>query len=319
MAKQTPHDSLFRYAFSQPAQAADHFRRNLPPAVVEAVKWDTLVLQPGSFVDEHLAQLHSDVLYQVRLEGRGKLLLYVLAEHQSRPDPTMPLRLLRYMSRIWTKWADDNGNRLPLPHIVPMVIYNGERNWNVPTAFADILPDKLRTELARHIPTFEYDLQDLSQLRDEDLAGEALRQLVLLLLKHARDGDFWQRLPAWFELFAKVASDSEDGLRAVMAVWRYITDVTLRPPPDDVLALLADRLSGPPREVVMGWAEQLRDEGRTQGRLQGRIEQLVRLVRLKFGELPPEVITKLEAASEDQLDAWTERILTAETLEALFS
>ena len=191
----------------------------------------------------------------------------------------------------------------------------------MPTAFEHLLPEPFREELSPHVPAFTYLLQDLSQTDDAALQGEALLRLVLLVLKHARRREFWQ-LPGWIALLHEVAA-APDGFAALVAVWRYITAVTPRSPPPEVLASLVDGLSGQSRELVMSWAEQLRDEGRQQGleqgRLQKHVELLMRLIRLKFGEPSAEVVARVEAASAEQLDAWTERILTAETLEALFS
>src|SRR5688500_5123495 len=131
MSGKTPHDNLFRLAFSQVPHATAHFRATLPQAVVDAVQWETLALQPGSFVDPELQHLQSDVLYRAQLHGDGEACLYVLFEHQVRPDALMPFRLLRYMVRIWERRLAETRDQRPLPFILPMVLYNGERSWNV--------------------------------------------------------------------------------------------------------------------------------------------------------------------------------------------
>ena len=46
MSQDKPHDSLFRYAFSDPATITAHFQAVLPPKVVEALDWPSLMLQP---------------------------------------------------------------------------------------------------------------------------------------------------------------------------------------------------------------------------------------------------------------------------------
>ena len=43
-------------------------------------------LLPGSFVDEALAQHHSDLLFQVPLSSGDQALAYILLEHKSSPD-----------------------------------------------------------------------------------------------------------------------------------------------------------------------------------------------------------------------------------------
>jgi predicted transposase/invertase (TIGR01784 family) len=76
----------------------------LPDEVVAAVDWSTLTLEPGSYVDAALRQSHSDLLFRVQAKGGRPVLVYVLVEHQSEPDPWMPQRLYEYIGRIWARW-----------------------------------------------------------------------------------------------------------------------------------------------------------------------------------------------------------------------
>ena len=48
-------------------------------------------------------------------------------------------------------------------------------------------------------------------------------------------------------------------------------------------------------------------------------DALLKLIQLKFGPPTPAVRARVESASEADLQRWTERILTAETPEALLA
>jgi predicted transposase YdaD len=65
-----------------------------------------------------------------------------------------------------------------------------------------------------------------------------------------------------------------------------------------------------------------RAEGRAEGRVEGRAEGCALALRkqmgLKFGPLSPEHAERIAAATEEQLDVYIERILTALTPEAVF-
>jgi hypothetical protein len=63
----------------------------------------------------------------------------------------------------------------------------------------------------------------------------------------------------------------------------------------------------------MTGAERLREEGRAAG----RAETLLQLLGQKFGPLPGDVRERVLSASAQQLEAWTGRVLSAATLEAL--
>ena len=56
----------------------------------------------------------------------------------------------------------------------------------------------------------------------------------------------------------------------------------------------------------------------SEGKAEGKAEVVLKQLRLKFGELSPDVRARVENATGDDLDLWAERILTAATLEELF-
>jgi hypothetical protein len=61
----------------------------------------------------------------------------------------------------------------------------------------------------------------------------------------------------------------------------------------------------------MTTAEQLRAEGEA--------KTLLRLLALKFGPLPVEVVDRIQAGDSAELETWTERVLTATTLDEFFA
>ena len=77
-----PHDSIFKQIFSQPQHAEGELRHVLPPELSQQVDWNSLRLEPGSFVDPKLAQRHTDLLYSARIGGR-RAFVYFLFEHKA--------------------------------------------------------------------------------------------------------------------------------------------------------------------------------------------------------------------------------------------
>jgi predicted transposase YdaD len=62
-----------------------------------------------------------------------------------------------------------------------------------------------------------------------------------------------------------------------------------------------------------------REEGRLEGRREGEAEMLLRLLRLRFGTVPTEVTTRVTTADPETLLRWSDRVLSASTLEAVFA
>lgn len=54
-------------------------------------------------------------------------------------------------------------------------------------------------------------------------------------------------------------------------------------------------------------AERLRDEGRQ--------DLFLRMLTLRFGELPESVLVRVRSATTDKLDRWADKILTAPSLD----
>jgi hypothetical protein len=66
-------------------------------------------------------------------------------EHQSTFNARMPLRLLRYMVRIWDRWERDHPTG-KLPIVLPVVLHHDRSAWRAAPEFASILdasPDLL--------------------------------------------------------------------------------------------------------------------------------------------------------------------------------
>jgi hypothetical protein len=103
------------------------------------------------------------------------------------------------------------------------------------------------------------------------------------------------------------------GVEEFAALLRYI-EVVGEAPAGQLHDLVAS-LGPEAEEAYVTTAEMLRAEGEARGEARGRAEALVQLLTLKFGLLPRAASETVHAASSDQLQAWTARVLTADTLE----
>jgi hypothetical protein len=71
--------------------------------------------------------------------------------------------------------------------------------------------------------------------------------------------------------------------------------------------------------VELPYLQRIRAAGRAEGRREGEAEMLLRLLRVRFGPLPAEVTTRVTTADPETLLRWSERVLSAPTLEAVFA
>ena len=334
-----PHDSLFRYVFSDPQNAEGELRAALPAEVVSRLDWSTLRVVDGTLVDEEARHLYSDLIFEVAVaKVKTPVMLYVLLEHQSRSDPWMALRLLRYMARLWGRWLRTHPGATKLPAILPLVVHHDAVRWSAPRSFHELvdLPAELLREVGTYVPSYRYRVDDLSEQGVAELAARALTpqaRVALACLARARHS---ADLLAELELLAedvRVLVTGPEGIAAFGAVVSYILSVTDEAP--ERLREYAEQFGPPGVEGYMTGAEQLteqvrkqalrqgraegRAEGREEGRAEGRAELLIALLRSRFGALSAEHEASLRAATAEQLDRWAARVFTVSSVDELFA
>ena len=123
----TPHGRLFHAVFSQPPNARDLLCTILPDDLVRALDWDTLEVQPDSFLDDELHAYYADLLFTIRYQGRAAF-LYLVLEHHRTSGALMPLRLMGAMTEIWLEHMGDDSDDAEVPIVIPVVIRTSARN-----------------------------------------------------------------------------------------------------------------------------------------------------------------------------------------------
>jgi predicted transposase YdaD len=326
---------LFKAGFESPLHAAALFQQVLPAELVDVIDWQSIRREAGSFIDPELASRHTDLLFSVQVHARldastgdqdARLLLYLLLEHQSTNDADMPLRMLVYLVRIWESYHKLHG--APLPLIVPTVVSHAQEGWCAPTSFHAMfepLPDSL-PHVVRLVPSFEFLLTDLVCTSNEELRRWELPPFAATVIRYLRDGRHFdqllQSMPAWIGPLEQLARGRERNPGALEQLFRYILLVTGELRFNVFRAMIVSQVPET-EEVAMTVAEELRAEGEAKGlakgRLQGRAEMLEKLMLLKFGALSVEHAALIDTATEQQLDLYVERILTATSAAAVFA
>jgi len=321
-----PHDALFKAGFEKPEHATGIFRGILPGSLADAIAWQTMRLAPGSVIDPALADRHSDLLYEVELHG-APAFLYLLLEHQSTNDPDMPLRMLIYMTRIWERFRKQHpvkdGVRAPLPPIIPALVSHAPGGWTAPRTFEELFDPRPETfpDVAAFVPRFSMLVEDLEHLSNDDIKALALAafpKLVLWALRDARSGpEFLRNFTQWAEAMQE-AWRAPYGVEALGQLLRYVELVCDDLQLEEFRAKLRE-LGPEVEQAAMTIAEQMRREGHAQGRVEERIVVLTKLLSLKFGAIDAASGARIGAATPEQLDRYVERVLTAETLAAVFA
>lgn len=312
-----PHDALFKWAFETPADAAALLRELLPPAVRDAIAWETLNDASGSFVDGALADRHGDLLFVAQSRTGTPAPVYLLLEHQSTADPSMPLRVLSYQIRIWNRFHKEQPGT-PLPPIISVLVSHAPGGWRAACSFEELLDPALLEipELTSLVPRCSMIVDDLAARSDDDLQARALapfQRLALWLLRDARDPE---RLLAGFDAWSPTileAGRPRSGLEAITVLIHYLFQV-LDPMYFDAFRAKLDKLGARSKEIAMTIAEYLEEKGRHEG----RVAMLRSLLVYKFQALDADAEARLQAAPPEALERYLRRALAAGSLAAVF-
>lgn len=321
----TPHDALFKAIFGQPEHAAAELQHVLPGHIAARIDWSSLAPQPGSYVDEDLANQHSDLLFSATARpSHDPILVYILFEHQSTAQPTMALRLLRYMVRIWMRHAKTQPDS-PLPLIIPAVLAQVPGGWTAPTRFAELFSPSLGPIAPGVLPDFEYSVDDLHRADDDDLRARTLAnaaRLSLWLLRDARDREsLLAHLPSWAgELESLAQTPRGKDLLAVLL--RYVAKASRDLQLSEFRAIIVGQ--APAAEAVtMTIAEQLHAQGKAEGLVQGeakgKADAVLVLIRARGLHVPSDVQERIEFCADiETLDRWLVRAATVSDAAEVF-
>ncbi|MEY3213683.1 MAG: hypothetical protein RIT28_4164, partial [Pseudomonadota bacterium] len=219
----TPHDHVFKLVFSEPSELAPVLRALLPPSVAARLNLAQLSPAPTEQLDGDLRMRAPDLLYRAPWRSGDRAEVVFVIEHQSSPDPFMPLRALRAALRVWEQ---TEGPRLPM--VVTLLIAHGAKPWTAPTRVSELYDAPLDTieGLGDALPALRLVLQDLAITPDEAMPGEGGGKLALILLRHAHRGNVWDALEANVHLFAEAVKRLGDS-RAVglLTYAMHVSDV----------------------------------------------------------------------------------------------
>ncbi|EBC7336934.1 Rpn family recombination-promoting nuclease/putative transposase [Salmonella enterica] len=263
------HDPLFKLFLREPETAKDFLAAHLPQDIRARVRLETLKLEPGSFVDQKLRELHSDVLYSVETTDGDAGYIYCLVEHQSTADRMMAWRMMRYSMAVMDAHLKKGNGTLPV--VVPLLFYQGTvRPYPYSTDWLDCFDTPA---LAREVYSRPWPLVDVSVMEDSDLQSHRRMALLELVQRDIRHRDAASLLRDVVQLI-RLAGNTREQVEAILCyiIYNGMTSESITP----FLYELAGEIPEY-KELIMGTiAQQLKEEGIQQGIQQERQASLER-------------------------------------------
>lgn len=260
-----PHDKLFRASMQYPEVARDFLDAHLPIDIKSKIDFCSIIACPNTFIDEELKLTQSDVLLKSSIEGKEGY-IYILAEHQSKPDPLMPFRLLKYMIKIWDyhQSRSKQKNGLPFPAIFPMVFYAGKNAYNAPKAIWELCGDQ--TDLMHRILNEPFCLVDVNVASENELTSRLWSGTMEFIMRHR----FRQHISQEIGLIAENINQLilEERNQYVLQLLSYILAIDEEHHSTfELIKMMKNKLTPKVGEEIMSLAEILKEEGRFEEKL----------------------------------------------------
>lgn len=311
------HDLSYRDFFSQAPMIRGLLREIVGADWVERIDFDSGKPDNTSFV-KHFESREADIIWKFqRKDGGEQVYVYILLELQSRPDPTMPVRFMVYVGLFYQMLLDSQQVALrgKLPLVIPIVLNIGSR-WNVATDLGSLIED-LDPSAEIYRPQLRYHLIDVVALRREEL--EALNSPVAaLFLLEKSNGPL--DVQSGIQRLKQSLPPNETALRETFEGWlqKVILPRFKWSEGEIAAAGTLEAVGTMLAEKIDRWSQELEEKGRQEGRQEEGARLVLRLLRMKFGSLEPEIEDRVRSADPDRLLEWGERVLTAESHQDVF-
>ncbi|MCC8406638.1 MAG: Rpn family recombination-promoting nuclease/putative transposase [Rickettsia endosymbiont of Sceptobius lativentris] len=288
MSKKLKHDKIIRSAFENPFVAREFFEMHLPPHIKDSLIFETLKMEKDSFIEPSLKESILDILFSAKFDGEDGY-LFLLLEHQSKPDYYMAFRLFRYMLNIAEHHRKVLKNK-KFPFIYPLVFYNGTQKYNAPRNLWKLFEN---SELVKATWTNDYQLINVHEIPDEQLKETAWSGILQFFMKHIHERDLLKRWQEIAELLPKFA-EVNIGIDYIELILYYtLTKISQ----NDIIRIekiLKSHLNPIKGEEIMGsivehWLQQGIEKGRQEG---------INIGEMKLAEMAKRMLRKNKPLDE---------------------
>ncbi len=246
------HDSAFKRFMMNVSNAKDFFFIHLPEELKNQCDFSTLQLQNSSFIDIKLRSRMSDILYLVKTK-EGDVPIYLLIEHQSRPDQMIAWRMMHYAFCTMNQHLQQGYKSLPL--VVPILFYHGKKKpYPFPVNWMECFP---LSSLANHLYSNDFSLIDLTSIDDDILLTHKKAAVMEIAMKHVNSCHDLNKIAM---LLSKAINQKNCSDEDTVAVVQYLFSIMDASDFEFIINKIAERVDNH-RETIMNIAWRLENKG----------------------------------------------------------
>ena len=309
------HDKIFKDIL-QNKKEMSQFLNNF---IEYKISPDNLENYNPNYITKNFKYKQIDILYKIK----GKQ-IYILIEHQTKVDYTMPYRILNYCIEIIRgaveENMDNNKATYKYPIIMPIVLYTGNQNWTAPISFVESQVEDKNTNFKAI--DIKYKLIDINKYGVEELLKRNTMLTSVMILEKCRNNE--DVINCLKDIINNLNDDAqkEKLKRIVIYLYKTINENSLEEmikiieesESEEIMSTISERIGEEFRNErkkarALGLAEG-RAEGRAQGLadgiVQGIAQTIEKMIKMNFKD---EIIKEVTGAKEIEIQRIRKRMM----------
>ena len=285
------YDKTLKELFSRPEIVRDFLKGFVDSDFINDIDFTRIEKKNTSYIAKTFKNKYTDLALKLNMTGGKCAYLYLVIEFQSTVDKLMPLRILSYMLSMYDDLIKQKEISIddPLPPVFPVVLYTGTQTYNAHTRLEDLIAKPYK-RLQRYVPNFEHYLVTLqSKPREELKRMTALDNLIAGLFYFLTARTKEELKEAEQVVSDRIDYASEFGRFYVIWLRKYLEHKGIK-----IKTHVKEGGKVMLETLVANIRDEGKAEGKTEGKFEGKQEDILKLLRKKFKELPQAVEDKIK-------------------------
>ena len=295
------HDKLFKIILSNKQEAVGFIKKVLNSK--KDINIENIELYNKEYITEKFEKRETDLTYKIAEKN-----LYIIIEHQSTIDRTMPYRIQRYKMLLMNEIINKKEMKkvgYEFPRVIAIVLYTGRRKWKV-----EKLEDLQRPlEWYKEIDK-EFELVDVNKYTEEELMKDELVITKAMLIEKQKDAS---KVRDILNKINQIVKNNPEKIKLLLEILKYILlnskSEEIRKEADKIIK---EHKGG--EETVLNMVtvynkalDEQREAGIKEGKKEGqktgdRQRQIKTAKRLLKEKMKPEFISKITDLSIEEIE-----------------
>ena len=283
------HDKLFKIILSNKEEAVGFIKKVLNSK--EDITTKNIELYNKEYITEKFEKRETDITYKIAEKN-----LYIIIEHQSTIDRTMPYRIQRYKMLLMDEIINKKEMKkvgYEFPRIIAIVLYTGRGKWKVEKLEDVQKPLEWYKETEK-----EFELVDVNKYTEEELMKDELVITKAMLIEKQKDA---RKVRDILNKVNQIVKNNPEKIKLLLEILKYI----LLNSKSEEIRKEADKIIKEYKggeEAVLNMVtvyNKALDEQRNVGDRQRQIKTAKRLLKEK---MKPEFIAKITDLSIEEIE-----------------